>query len=571
MTDYSANIEFNVNLSNLRQQLAIVVDEVNRIVKIANKSNLKIDTSSLKYAIEGIEEFNVGVDKMSEVTKKSSKEIKNLGANMNLLGAGFLGMQIAGTMKPLLSAGTQTFLGLTAGTEMWSDSLVRLMANFNYFKFLFGSAMMSVLEPMMNTMSGLFDWFNNLDDSTRKWIAGISIGIFAISAFLGWLALLTLGFQSLFELIKQMSWANLISNLDRIKTIFITTPIGTIVQGWRDLSTIIASMNLLPLVSSFALIVIALGLIAGATWGVPKIIEAEREMNELKGKVDETGEGISMWDDPLSMTQESLRNVLNSMFDIINLIPGFSFELESMTDVWIFFGTVVLVALITIDLLLSLILQSVRTVVDFFRLLGSVIRTVILNELYETISKLESVGNLIESILSMLGMNVEFKALSQLKNMKGDLYMAMHSEKEYIIDIGENYRKDILSIRDKALSNYKDIFSASVNAMNKNTIKVEEPSIFVGNPDFTGSNIPESGIPSCIPSNITNTPINSPSSTGSGNNQPNVFNLNIEGITISSVDHNRSPQENWDSIMNAMRNNSEVQKFFGGSNNLNIK
>lgn len=202
MADYDVTVGVKVDLSELRKNIESAVNNFDTMVSKLNKNQIKVDSDPFK---QDVIRIRASLKELDDAFKSTSKGAKQLGADMNLLGIGFLGFQIQSFFTPILQMGTETFLGLSAGTNLLSDNMATLFANFEYFKFLFGDAVLGALGPFLGVANSVLEWFNSLGSESRTVVASLVI----IGAAFGYIvsqgAFFLLGLESLISIWPKVS------------------------------------------------------------------------------------------------------------------------------------------------------------------------------------------------------------------------------------------------------------------------------------------------------------------------------------------------------------------------------
>jgi len=144
-----------------------------------------------------VDNLDASLNKVEQGISKVSESSRKLMADMNYLGIGFFGMQIQQTFQGILTSGIETFLGLSAGTDLMSENLAALTANFNYFKFVVGSTLLEVFDPLIGKLANMLEWFNNLDSDTQKVIVTVMAATTAFGFMLMQIGFIVIGIQSL--------------------------------------------------------------------------------------------------------------------------------------------------------------------------------------------------------------------------------------------------------------------------------------------------------------------------------------------------------------------------------------
>ena len=185
------------DMAALEKQLQGISKSIVEISKQLDKTSTSMDADLSK----SVKSLGSALKTVQKEMGTLSGDAKKLKGDMNFLGVGFLGMQIQRTFQGILTSGVETFLGLAAGTELVGDSVAALSANFNYFKFLLGSILLSVLEPFIQKGIALLEWFTSLDSGTQKVIVGFMAFFTAAGFLLSQLGFLVIGFQSLLAIL----------------------------------------------------------------------------------------------------------------------------------------------------------------------------------------------------------------------------------------------------------------------------------------------------------------------------------------------------------------------------------
>ena len=102
------------------------------------------------------------------------------------LGLMFIGMQITRVMSGMFRDMFQGFRNSQEANSQFNTAMSRLGAQIQYVKFLFMDAFVNspLFDRVISGIRVVLDYFAGLDDSTKRWIGYLSIGLFAIGAIL---------------------------------------------------------------------------------------------------------------------------------------------------------------------------------------------------------------------------------------------------------------------------------------------------------------------------------------------------------------------------------------------------
>lgn len=148
----------------------------------------------------GIRDLNKELSNTEKSMKAAAKESKQLeraakGFKGELLSLMFFGMALQRVFGGFLMSAFQTFNAVTEGTQASNNSVNRLGAAWEFFKFSLIEALTSsaLFTFFIEAIIALVDWFSGLSQSTQAWIGWAIVAIAALGGLFTFFGIVGLG------------------------------------------------------------------------------------------------------------------------------------------------------------------------------------------------------------------------------------------------------------------------------------------------------------------------------------------------------------------------------------------
>lgn len=182
---------------------------VTKMVDKVSGATKKIE-KSIKTMRGGVEKTTQSMTGLTAKGKKINQTLTSTAIGitrfkMHLLSVMFFGMLIQRTFSRILRSAVTAFTKIMESSGFLGTSIQRLGVQFEYLKFIIGSALNTVLEPLMPTILGLIDAFTEFTQKHPgliSWIILLSLAVGTLLFLFGTLGLGIGGLTKAFPFLK---------------------------------------------------------------------------------------------------------------------------------------------------------------------------------------------------------------------------------------------------------------------------------------------------------------------------------------------------------------------------------